>query len=441
MKRISTIFIALIIFTLGAVNAAAFDNNDHAFIFDNADFLTDDEENIIGEQLQLFYDACGLNIGIVSTAEDYTDDEVIAAAEGFYDSYFGIESDGVLLLMDSANGNYVLHMVVAGIARDNIDDTEVLEIIEDIKPYFEDYDEYGTVMEFIFDALLVYDGGTVREDSLGGHVDTDAEFMDSVVESMIETTLSYTDYYAREDLYLADNADFLTGEEEDEIIVHMSLLADVTGWNVGIVSTAEDYTDAEVIEASEKHYDDRFGIDSTGVLLLMDSANGNYVLHMVVANGARSYISDSDVLDIVADIIPSFEDYDERMTVLTFLSDCQIYYEGETLDSYKISGSSDYTDYGYISSSREINTDAAFAFFIIAIIATVVTALVVWNRYHKHSKISAAAYLNKSSLNIYNRSDRFVRETTTKTRNSSDSGGSSSHGGGHHGGGGSRGHR
>ncbi|MDR0974556.1 MAG: TPM domain-containing protein [Ruminococcus sp.] len=220
-------------------------------------------------------------------------------------------------------------------------------------------------------------------------------------------------------------ADFLTAPEEEELFRQMVSFSEATGWKVGVVATAKDYSDAGVVRAAESYFDDYFGVSADGVLLLMDSANGNYVIHILAANGARKYISDSDSVRIFDHIKRYFENYDELNTATTFLD-----------DALRLRGGG--------SAPRNINTNIALTFLIAAAVLTIISGAVVWNRYHAHPKISATAYLNHSSLNIYSRSDRFIREFTTRTSNSSSSsGGGSRHhsGGGHHGGGGGRGHR
>jgi uncharacterized protein len=245
-----------------------------------------------------------------------------------------------------------------------------------------------------------------------------------IISVLVLSPLRAAAFENNDTVFLADYADFLTPDEEESLFGQMESTAAATGWKVGVVSTAEDYSDAGVIRAAEKYFDDCFGVNADGVLLLMDSANGNYVLHVLAANGAKKYISTEDSIRIFEHIKPSFERYDEYQTASIFLNDAILYRNGNSLP-------------------RETNLETAFFFLIAAIIAVAVTAGIVWSRYHAHPKISAAAYLNRGSVNFYNRSDRFVREYTTRTRNSSSSSGRGGghHGGGHHGGGGGRGHR
>jgi uncharacterized membrane protein YgcG len=163
-------------------------------------------------------------------------------------------------------------------------------------------------------------------------------------------------------------------------------------------------------------------------------------------------------------MMPAFEDYMEADSVYIFvdmvtkeyesyynvtLGDLTPVYSGnEVYEGYDYS--SDYG--GYSGSVGSGDLDAFFnvilTVFIIAVVATGIAAGTVWSAYHKHAKISAVAYLKQDSVNIYNRSDRFVREYTTRTPRSNGSsgggggGGRSFHsGGGHHGGGSGRGRR
>jgi uncharacterized membrane protein YgcG len=254
-------------------------------------------------------------------------------------------------------------------------------------------------------------------------------FTAAIFAVMFALTLSLTVSAATDisRIFLLDAANFLTDSEETRLADEMVEFSNYTGWNVGIVTTAHDLSDNAAIMISEDYYDNAFGINTDGVLLLMDSANGNYVLHVVAANSVRASISTKDAQNITDHIKTSFEKYDEYQTASLFLDYCKLYHDGGSLPK----------------TSSSLNIELALVFFAFAVAAAIITGSVIWQRYNKHPKISAVAYLNQNTVNIYTRSDRFVREYTTRTRrsNSTGGGGGGHHGGGHHGGGGSRGHR
>lgn len=237
---------------------------------------------------------------------------------------------------------------------------------------------------------------------------------------------------------ILDTAGFIPDSQEPDLLTAMQAVADETGWNIGVVSTALDVSNYDGIENADDYYDEFFGVNSSGILYYMDSANHNYFLHFAVEGNARDVITDAYVDRISDAVVYEFEDYREADSVYTFLEMVTTRYRDPTgsLSSY---------------SSSSFDVDAAFEtlgfLVVVALIATGIAAITVWNRYHKHAKINAAAYLKQGSINIYNRSDRFIRQYTTRTRRSDNSsggshGGHSHHSGGHrHGGGGVRGRR
>jgi uncharacterized membrane protein YgcG len=278
--------------------------------------------------------------------------------------------------------------------------------------------------------------------------------------------VSVSAYENTDKVMLFDGADFLSDAEEESLFEVMVKVSDAYDLNLEFITTAEDFTDEEIIAYAESNYDYDFGIDSNGSLFLIDSANGNWVDHFVLAGEVDDKVSDDQLRDIIKEVEQPIIDYDEHTAALRWLFWLDTIYGGVVVNEISNTPvedySSDYTDYEYtifdeigfffngIAYAIEdffyfdhINLDTLVVFAVFGLVGGIITFSVIWNRYKKHAKVSAVHYLDKNSVNIYTRSDRFVREFTTRTvhESSSSSGGGGSHGGGHHGGGGSRGRR
>ncbi|MDR0943261.1 MAG: hypothetical protein LBM41_01900 [Ruminococcus sp.] len=250
-------------------------------------------------------------------------------------------------------------------------------------------------------------------------------------------------YKNTDTVIIRDDADFLTDEEEEKLFVVMYNFSDTYDICLEFKTTARDFSDSAVIKNAENTFDEDFGIDADGALFLIDSANGNWVDHFVLANGVDDMVSDKALDYIIYAVEDPIIDYDEYRAAILWVSWLDDIYSGE--NTYE-SKDYDFVNHSQYDSRYANSMDLEVLGFgiVFAIISGLITFGVIWSRYHQHSKPTAALYLDTDSINIYNRSDVFVREYTTRTYHSSGGsggGGGGRHGGGHHGGGGSRGHR
>jgi hypothetical protein len=240
--------------------------------------------------------------------------------------------------------------------------------------------------------------------------------------------------------------------------------------NLEFITTAEDFTNDEIIAYAESNYDYDFGADSNGSLFIIDSANGNWVDHFVLAGSLNDLVSDAELKSIITTVEQPIIDYDEHGAALSWVFWVDMQYGGTVVneisntpieDNYEYTEWTVWDEIGFFFSDvryaigdffyniffpDHINLEIAFAFALMGLIGGIITFAIIWERYKKHAKVSAVHYLDKNTVNIYSRSDRFVREYTTRTVHSDDSSGGGghggrSHGGGSHGGGGSRGRR
>lgn len=222
-------------------------------------------------------------------------------------------------------------------------------------------------------------------------------------------------------MIMDDQAGLFSDSEREALIKRQSELAAETGWNIAVVTTDAGFgTDGyDAIEYAENYYDDSFGYSSSGLLYLIDL---DY-RHIVVAGEAESYFDDKRLDDILDRTEEHYFNYDDVNTVGAFYERVGHYY----------------------NRGKFIPLDLTTG-LIGGLIAAAIGVIAVLSRYKFHRVTTAHIYLDRSRTNFYRRSDRFIREFTTRTKISSDTGGSS--GGGHsssggrrHGGGGRGGRR
>lgn len=230
-----------------------------------------------------------------------------------------------------------------------------------------------------------------------------------------------------------DQAGIYTSEQIAELEARQQEVADHTGWNIAVVTTDDGFgTDGyNAIEYAEAYYDKTFGYSSSGILYLIDV---DYRHFCISGEADYKYFDDNRVRDMSNTCEKYYFDYDDVGNLNAFYDKVEYYYDKGPFTS---DGSAE-------SAKIRFNFGAAA---IVGLIAAAIGVGVVWSRYKFHYQPTANNYLDGSRINFYRRTDRFVREFTTKAKIESSSGGGGgggSHGssGGHsHGGGGGGGRR
>jgi uncharacterized membrane protein YgcG len=255
-------------------------------------------------------------------------------------------------------------------------------------------------------------------------------------------TIPVYSYTNTSSVIIRDDGDFLTDEEEEDLFTAMSAVSEMYDINLEFMTTARDFSDNGVIIHAEDAFERDFGATADGALFLIDSANGNWVDHFVVEGDVSDKVSDRALDYIIYAVEEPIIAYNEYGAAMMWLSWLDGIYSGE--ETYE-SGSYDFVNDSQYDSRYAHEPDLGVLGFgiVVAIIGAAVTFGAVWQRYYVHGKVTATLYLDTDSINIYNRSDVFVRQYTTTTYHSSGGGGGGGgrHGGGSHRGGGSRGHR
>ena len=146
MKRLYLLFTFLLLF-IGINSISAIDTS--LKVYDNADVLTDSEENLLRESIRDYIDA--YNMDMVLVTEINNDKSTQDYAQDFYDyNGFGIgnTNDGVLFIIDLSFGYKDVYMVTTGEAIKMYDDARINSIIDDVA-YEKDNGYYEMFNAFI----------------------------------------------------------------------------------------------------------------------------------------------------------------------------------------------------------------------------------------------------------------------------------------------------
>ena len=252
------------------------------------------------------------------------------------------------------------------------------------------------------------------------------------------------------EVYLDDRLDLYP---DDQVIIDlMQEAADTTGWNIGIVTCDYDYdpetkgeyiAETEAGEKAEEITDEVFGRSSNSVLFLCDVG----YRYVCVANEPRKYVVGDRFDAMIKDIESHYFDYDDLGTAKAFINNVVACYNKGEVSASEVHGLVLNSD-GYYEVPDEVpdhsDTHLIIAFVIAFLIALFIAICVVAD-YSKPTPVDANEYLDKNSMDMYDRQTLLVNTRHYSYTVSSSSGGGHSGGGGfsggHHGGGGHGGHR
>lgn len=360
-------------------------------INDGADCLTAEEEKELYPLLEKAADRAGINIAVV-TKDDFSDTTPGTYARQTLNALFGGESDSIVLLIqaDFDNENAYDYIEMSGKA----------------------YSKYYTWLDEIFDA---YYAGKASGGYAGGVKGFCGFFTGGYDPAGCKALISDLDGVL----------------EDSELVYLLSVMqdtADEIECNVGVVITS-DRGGLTPQKYADNFADENFGYGSDNIVLLFDNDR--------VSPDHKDWISAMGLAtEKYGGRIDSILDY---MYVGFDLDGGDNYYQGiqyfcTYLRSYKESswdynhGEDYYYDYDDYDESDGIIMFAA-PDIIALILAVVITSCVV-KGYSKKAPISAARYMDSSRTKFTQRSDIYLRETTTRVRISSSSGGGGGHGGG-----------
>ena len=257
-----------------------------------------------------------------------------------------------------------------------------------------------------------------------------------VTEKVKRAALATPKVNEEEKIY--DFANLLTEEQENSL--YYDILDFIYKQNLDMaVVTINDNNKASPRAYADDFYDyNYFGKGSTfdGLLLLIDMDNRE--VYITTTGQAMLIYSDSRIDNMLDYIAPKLTSKDYKGAVEKF-----IYYSNDYANKGVASGNKDYyvDDDGHMQKDNTTdfkeNLKLAFVYGLIPTIIVMLVGIFMHKNVRKANK--AGLYLDKNSVNITDRDDRFLRTNTTKVRIESSSGGSSSHrssSGRSHGGGG-----
>lgn len=244
-----------------------------------------------------------------------------------------------------------------------------------------------------------------------------------------------------------DMAGLYSEKELKELNKTQQEIADLTGWNIAVVTSSvglgEDGKNA--MRFAEDYYDNTFGSDSSSVVYLIDLDYRHFAMDGTVLD----YFNSSRLDKMIKDCEKKYFAYDDVGNLESFYYHLKKNYNAGTVSRDADIGKKGdgFVPADGISGSYDVTMLIGGMFA--GIIAAIIGIAIVLGRYKMHHAPTANCYLNGNNINFYNRTDRFVREYTTRTRIDTDSGGGGgghggggiSHGGSHHGGGGHGGRR
>lgn len=393
-------------------------------LYDDANLLSETEESELEEYLAKAAEESGFKVAVVLTDDigsDKSEDAVKEYADEYYESLYGADSDGILFLIN--NDTKYDWFSVSGEANEVFTRIRKASIFDYFLAYLQEGDYYNTIIRFA--DRVEYYTDKYREGK------AELEAFNSELEAKKENKRLY------------DDADLLSEAEESHLEEYLADATEKSGLNVAVVLTdniGSDKSDRAVIDYADLYYERLYGIDTNGILLLI---NNDTKYDWISTSGKAIKIFTDERIDKTFDY---FYDYiidgDYVSAVRGFCNRVEYY-----------------ADKGIPSNQYDYSTDPLDRFFefvfggpfFFGIIGTVIFCCIVYNcikSSFKTKKQPASSYLNRASLYFTRQTDTFLRAYTTRTRVSSSSSGghhssgrSSTHrssGGGRHGGGGRR---
>lgn len=238
-----------------------------------------------------------------------------------------------------------------------------------------------------------------------------------------------------------DMANLYTDAEIAHLEARQEEVAEITGWNIAVVTTNVGFglDGIDACDYAEQYCYDTFGSDPDSVVYLIDL---DY--RWISMDGDLLNYFNSSRFDTMMDTCEDcYMDYKDVENLEFFYHYLEYYYNEGTVEYDPTIGALGDDFEGaieYYDDDVTIDLTMIFGGFIAGLIGAAISVGIVLARYKTHRAPSANSYLNRSSVNMYNKQDYFVREYTTRTRiESSSSGGGSRSGGSRRSGGRSRG--
>lgn len=237
-----------------------------------------------------------------------------------------------------------------------------------------------------------------------------------------------------------DMAGLYSDAELEHLEARQEEVSELTGWNIAVVTTDVGFglDGVDACDFAEDYCYNTFGDDPDSVVYLIDL---DY--RWISMDGDLLNYFNSSRFDTMMDTCEEcYMDYKDVENLEFFYHYLEYYYNEGTVEYDPTVGAlgDDFEDAIVWDDETTIDLTMIFGGFIAGLIGAAISVGIVLARYKTHHAPSANSYLNRSSVNMYNNQDYFVREYTTRTRiESSSSGGGHRSGGSRRSGGRSRG--
>lgn len=160
MKKIFTALFAFVMAFSVLCTAVSADTDPKVFIIDNWDHLDNEDIELLYQQAIDFSQLSGMNIMLVISddiGQPKTDDHTVEYADDLYNEYCGINTDGVLFLIN--NDTKYDYISTSGSAINYYSDYRIDDILDDTYYYLVSGDYYYAMSIFLKDIARYYQMG------------------------------------------------------------------------------------------------------------------------------------------------------------------------------------------------------------------------------------------------------------------------------------------
>ncbi len=211
---------------------------------------------------------------------------------------------------------------------------------------------------------------------------------------------------------LADGADLLDPDEEEEVLLKLESVSSRCGYDVAVV-TVDSFSGYSVDDAAADRYQEAGYSD--GIMLFISMAERDWCLH--VHGKAQDVVSEYGDEEIKSAFLSDLSDGDYKEAFLNFAEECDNQFE-----YYRING-------------RTIRAPYNKIWILIALgggllVAAIVTGNMKSKLKSVHYQTAAADYVVPGTMNLTNASDVFLYTSVTRTPRPKESSSSSRSGGG-----------
>lgn len=222
-----------------------------------------------------------------------------------------------------------------------------------------------------------------------------------------------------------DLADKLSDADEQLLLPRAKTATQQTGMNICVV-IIDNLRGKTYTEYADDFYDDEYGINTDGILLLINLDTG---YDWISTSGeAMKYYSDARIDSMFDQMESAMKSYDVYSEARIFFEQCVKYYNEGIPDDHYIYD--EYTGEIIWEADKPYNFSFLFTGFCFSLFMGVLALVSIIAKYKSHAKVSAINYTSKDNTHFTVKSDHFIREYTTKTRIETNSGSSRSGGGG-----------